>query len=173
MRILGIDQSYTSCGLVLLNEEGTILNSDLFKADKSKDRIAQAHQISTMIGSFCLLHEPTHIYIEGLAFGMMGNVTRDLAGLQFVIINHLRYRHGYDEKVEIIPPTTLKKFATGKGNSKKEILYEMLPENVKTYIDDLGVKKTTGRYDMTDAYYLAKYGVEQCQSTAFSANTAK
>lgn len=161
MHILGIDQSYTNCGLILLDSDtSNIITWELFKANKKKDRFAQANDIASCIGGFCVKHKPDYIYIEGLAFGMIGNVTRDLAGLQFIIINRLRYRHGYEGRIEILPPTSLKKYAVGKGNAKKDVLYESLPEDVQSYIDGTGVKKTTGRYDLTDAYYLAKYGVD-------------
>ena len=159
MKVLGIDQSYSSCGLMLLDENG-IVASELFKADKKKNKFDQSFQIASQIGVFCLSNEPDWICLEGLAFGMVGNATRDLAGLQFVIMVHLTHRSGFGNRVEVVPPTVIKKLATGKGNSKKEELYESLPVNVKDYIQSTGVKKTTGRSDLTDAYWLARYGLE-------------
>jgi len=158
MKVLGIDQSYSSCGLMLINNH-KIAASELFKADNKKTRFEQAFQLASQIGTFCLSNEPDWICLEGLAFAMRGNATRDLAGLQFVIVVHLIYRCSYADKYSIVPPNTLKKFATDKGNAKKEQLYEHLPVEARNYIDDTGVKKSTGRYDLTDAYWLAKYGL--------------
>jgi Holliday junction resolvasome RuvABC endonuclease subunit len=84
---------------------------------------------------------------------MRGNATRDLAGLQFVIINKLRFKGTYS--VDIIAPNAVKKLATGNGKAKKQELYEALPESTQKAFDELGVKKTTGRYDLTDAYWIA------------------
>ena len=62
---------------------------------------------------------------------------------------------------ETVPPTVLKKFATGKGNAKKELLNEQ-------FIIDTGwdVKKELGQTDkqwnpssdIIDSYYLAELG---------------
>ena len=157
MKVLGIDQSYRKCALVLLHDD-TIAEVKILKGDPTKDRIDQAMSITSDIASFCNTHRPYCVGIEGLAFGARGNVTRDLAGLQFMIIACLRKEHSYlDRRIEIYDPKTIKKFATGKGNAKKEQLYEVLPISTKQLFEGLGLKKTTGREDATDAYWIAMY----------------
>ncbi len=153
MKILGIDQSYTSSGIVLL-ENGIFMRGHKFAANKEMNRFGQAHEIALHISGVVDDFKPDVIAIEGLAFGMRGNVTRDLGGLQFVIIAHLQEIKKYD--VDIIAPTSAKKFATGSGRAKKEDMIESLPESVHTYFVDLGMKKTTGLGDMADAYWIAK-----------------
>jgi len=152
---LGIDQSYKKCALVFLKEDGTF-STEMFEADTSNDRYDQAHQLATQINIACMAHEPTHICIEGLSFGSVGNVTRDLAGLLFVIMTHLRHRATYADKITIVPAKTLKKFAVH-GNAKKMEMFEALPVEVQEKLKETGYKKTTGLMDLTDAYYLAKY----------------
>ena len=159
MRILGIDQSFTKCGLVILNEEDEVLDFKIISADNKKDKFDQAFDIATMIGLYCMEHEPNIIVLEGLAFGMSGNATRDLAGLQFTIVNHLRHR-GYS-KIKIVSPKTIKKHATGNGGATKQELYECLPNVVQSLFEERGYKKTTGRYDLTDAFWLAQYVNDQ------------
>jgi len=153
MKILGIDQSYTSTGVVLL-EDGALLKGHKFSANKTMNRFGQAYEIAIHLAGIVDEFKPDVIAIEGLAFGMRGNVTRDLGGLQFVIISHLQEVKG--REIEIIAPTSAKKFATGSGRAKKEEMIESLPESVHSYFVGLGVKKTTGLGDLADAYWIAK-----------------
>ena len=153
MKILGIDQSYTSSGIVKLNK-GEFLEGHKFVANKENNRFAQAYEITIHIAEIVEDFKPDIIAIEGLAFGMRGNVTRDLGGLQFVIIAHLQ--EVLSREVDIIAPTSAKKFATGSGRAKKEDMIASLPEHVYNYCTELGMKKTTGLGDMADAYWIAK-----------------
>lgn len=123
-------------------------------ADKTKNRFAQSYEIALHLAQHIDTYNPDVIAIEGLAFGMRGNVTRDLGGLQFVIIAHLQ--EVMNKFVDIVAPTSVKKFATGSGRAKKEDMIENLPSEIHTYFINLGVKKTTGLSDLADAYWIAK-----------------
>jgi len=158
MIVLGIDQSYTSTGIVILNG-GIMAHGHKFAANKAVNRFAQAHEITMHITKVVEEYQPRIIAIEGLAFGMRGNVTRDLGGLQFVIISHLQ--EVKKREITIIAPTSAKKFATGSGRAKKEDMIASLPESVLKYFTDLGMKKTTGLSDMADAYWIAKTAEEK------------
>ncbi len=152
--ILGIDQSYTSTGCVILNSEHDIIHHSLLNSDSKKDFFDRASYISTEINKIITLYTPTKILIEDLAFGGFGNAGRQLAGLQYVIITSLR--NNLNTNASLIPPTSLKKFATGKGNSKKDEMYNALPEYAKNHFKN--IKKTKGLGDITDAYWLARFG---------------
>lgn len=158
MKVLGIDQSYKSCALVVI-QDGKVVHLEKVTGDSEKDRYDQAADIAQHILNFCRQQQPNRIGIEGLAFASMGNMTRDLGGLLFSIVNALR-QWGFRNKVEVIPATTIKKFATDYGRAKKEQLYEALPRDVKDLITEHGFKKTTGMYDATDAYWIARYREE-------------
>jgi len=153
LKVLGIDQSFTSSGIVILLD-GELLEAHRYCANKETNRFAQAHEIALHIAKVIDDYEPDIIAIEGLAFGMRGNVTRDLGGLQFVIIAHLQEIK--NKLVEILAPTTVKKFATGSGRAKKEEMIDKLPNLVHEHFIGLGVKKTTGLADLADAYWIAK-----------------
>jgi Holliday junction resolvasome RuvABC endonuclease subunit len=156
MKTIGIDQSYNNCAYVIL-ENTKILTIGKISASKDVDRYDQAMEIAKHLVEICFKTMPDRIGIEGLAFGIQrGNVTRDLAGLLFVIMVVLR-NAGYKNKIEIVPPKSVKLFACKSGNAKKEQMYEVLPQNVKDCIADKGYKKTTGRYDASDAYWIAMY----------------
>jgi Holliday junction resolvasome RuvABC endonuclease subunit len=151
--VLGIDQSYNSSGIIVL-EGDTIIHSECFKSNKNFDRFGQAYEVATHIADLLDIYKPDIVAIEGLAFGMRGNVTRDLGGLQFVIVAHLQ--EVKKQPVKIVAPLTVKKFATGSGKAKKEQMIESLPEYALDNFLLLGVKKTTGLADLADAYWIAK-----------------
>lgn len=158
MRVLSVDQSYRAAGIVLL-EDGEISFCEKYVTDKDEDIFFRARQLATRIQLIALKHQPDKIAIEGLSFGSTGNVTRDLAGLLFTIVILLR-EDSYEPI--IVPPTTVKKFATGKGNSKKDMLIKVLPPHVRELFDSMNLKKTTGLGDLTDAYWIGKYVENNC-----------
>ena len=114
MRVFGIDQSYTSSGLIIVEQE-QVVHAQKYVSDTSTDKPARAWKIAHYIGSLVDKHKPDVVALEGLAFGMRGDATRDLAGLQFVISCILRYQHNKD--VIVVSPRTVKKIATGNGTS--------------------------------------------------------
>jgi Holliday junction resolvasome RuvABC endonuclease subunit len=155
MKILGIDQSYTCSGLVIINE-GIVEHAEVFNTPKEDDIFKRAYDIVCHIAKMVKEYNITKVNIEGLAFGMRGNATRDLAGLQFMIVSNLKFVYGVE--VNIISPKSLKKFATQNGKAKKIEMFEALPEDVQMkFTQEYKFLKTKGLYDVTDAYWLAKY----------------
>lgn len=154
--IFGIDQSYRKCGVVILNSDD-ITHMEIISANKELDIFDQATDVANKISGLITKFTPKIVGLEGLAYSSQGNRTRDLGGLFFTIILMLRYIHFFTD-IPIVPPTTLKKFATGHGRSKKKELHEALPENIKELIRNNGFTSIAkGREDITDAYWVAKY----------------
>src|ERR1039458_47355 len=98
--------------------------------------------------------------IEDYSFGSKGRVFNLAENMGL-----LKYKFWkYDMKFDLVPPTVLKKFATGKGNAKKEDMYENF---VKETGVDLQEKLFPGRKlgnpvtDIVDSYYLMKWGFAQ------------
>lgn len=163
---LGIDQSYNSCGIVVLDEKAKVIVSDTLKSSKDRDIFYRAEEISEQIVSYAHGYNAVMVGIEGLAFSKFGDATRDLAGLQFVIVNRLRYSSNYDDSmITIVSPNELKKFATTKGNAKKEEMVDSLPKNVLESFQEQNYRKTTGLYDVTDAYWIARYILNKDRSS--------
>ena len=156
--ILGVDQSYTSTGYCVIGSTNLVTDIGIFKTDKKLDIYSRALLVSDFVASMIKEHNVQHLVLEGLAFGMTGNATRDLAGLLFTIMTTIR-----SSKIKVIEsivaPTALKKFATGSGTSKKGSLYANLPREVMKMVNEKGLKKTTGMFDASDAYWLAMYGI--------------
>lgn len=167
MIVIGVDQSFRQCAFVVM-ETGThsVVASGIAKKVEGKDNFFNSFFIAEALGIAVKEHQPALVVLEGLSFGDMGNVTRDLAGLQYVIITHLKYRIMHDD-ITIVPPPTLKKFATGSGRADKALMIQHLPDTVKELFMKAGYKKTTGLSDLADAYWLAKFG---CDSTSWINN---
>ncbi len=152
---LGIDQSLTCTGVCVLDQDLNILKAATISSPNSMDEFDRASYIAAVILTYIQSFNPTHVILEGLAFGSSGDATRKLAGLQFVIVTQIR---SYcDIPISIVAPTTLKKFATGSGKSKKPVMLEHVPSEAKQILTS-HFKKTKGLYDVVDAYFLASYG---------------
>lgn len=110
-------------------------------------------------------HIVEHVGIEGYSFGSKGKVFNlaENAGV-------LKYKI-WQRNIELleIPPTTAKKFATGKGNANKEALYQSFLDetsyDIKGKIGD--TKKGVGNpvSDLVDAYYMFKFLSHQIETS--------
>lgn len=157
MRVLGIDQSYTSTGWVVKDGD-SVLAVGILRSNPEQSIYKRCAYLAKEITALVKTWEVESVVIEGLAFGKFGNATRDLAGLQFSMIIRIMEQLGKDDDfVRIITPRSLKKYATGKGTAAKTDMYDALPEDVKQSFKTLNIKKTKGLYDVTDAYWLASY----------------
>lgn len=100
----------------------------------------------------------THAYIEGYAFGAVGRVF------------NIAENGGYLKQrlwlcgipFEVPAPTVIKKFATGKGNASKEMMYDaFIAEtgvDIRARLDIMSPKNWNPISDIIDAYYIAKFG---------------
>ena len=73
---------------------------------------------------------------------------------------------GNIEEIEfdIVPPTVIKKFATGKGNANKEKMYEAFDvENpgvdIRSWLTPRSTNTISPVSDVVDAYFIVKYGL--------------
>lgn len=153
MKVLGIDQSYACTGLVICEDE-EIIHGEVYKTTTENDTFMRSYLIAAHIAKVAKKFEVDYIMMEGLSYAARGDVTRDLAGLMYTIVVKLNVVQRYE--LEIIPPTTLKKFASGYGFAKKENMIDALPDAAREYFESLGVKKTTGLADLADAYWLSQ-----------------
>lgn len=99
---------------------------------------------------------PSRVVIEGYAFGAAGRVFNlaENCGL----LKHKLWKNKIH--FDVAAPTTIKKFATGKGNANKEKMQEAFI--AETGIDvknimSLSEKQWNPSSDIIDAYFLAKY----------------
>ena len=160
MRVLGIDQSFTSTGISVF-DDGKLIHTNLVQSDKTDNNFDRSMAVAYGISDLVIKYSPDIIALEGIPFMSRSNVTRDLAGLQYVIVAVLTgYDHMYKvgENLFIIPPTRVKKIATGTGKATKEQMFEALPSVDRNKIGKY--LKSKGRYDVSDSYWIGKAGEE-------------
>jgi len=125
MNFIGIDISLNGTGIVSLNEAKEVLLHKLITS-KPKDQIEPRligirDNIITHINN-----ETSNVCIEGLSYASVGNSNAELAAIHYLVRIYL-YEQNIDFK--IITPAQLKKFVTGKGNSKKSLMIKNVYKN--------------------------------------------
>lgn len=147
---LGLDLSLVSSGIVVL-ENGKISFKKTIKSkpvgDKPIDELKRIRKIVEEIEYVISEYNPTISVIEGMAF-MARNTT---ALVQLAALNYFTRALLVDYRVPFVlcAPTTLKKFATGKGNSEKD---HIILAAYKEYgVDDID-------NNIADALFLSKIG---------------
>ena len=105
------------------------------------------------------------VFIEGYAFATSGTSHVRSIAENTGLLKHKLYKTKVS--VKSIPPTVIKKYATGKGNANKELMYEaftaelLTPSDLKTRLTPKSKKLRSPVSDIVDAYFIAKYGWEE------------
>jgi Holliday junction resolvasome RuvABC endonuclease subunit len=117
MTFLAIDQSLNHTGYCIFDDNGVLLDNGVFEP-KTKN-IERVFEIKQFLKNKITQYDIKSIAIEGYSF-MSG--MRSLTGLAELggMIKLLAYDQTIP--VTIIPPTVLKRFITGKGVGKKELV---------------------------------------------------
>jgi crossover junction endodeoxyribonuclease RuvC len=143
LRFVGIDPS-TKTGMVVLDD---ITGKPIFIAEKQPRVKGDPERFSDLAEQ--IMHnvfEGDTILIEGFSYGSKGQAVSTQYGIGWMIRHYLR-KEGF-QYIEI-PPTVLKKFATGKGNCKKD-------EMVLPIFKKWGFEHKSD--NVRDAYVLAQIG---------------
>jgi len=144
MTWVGIDQSYTGFGLALLghDEVHTVLGKfESAKYGTGPGRLLDIERWLTR--ELSVLDTVEHVCLEGYANG--AKFGREIAGELGYAVKRTLYLLGMPYNV--VPPTSVKKFATGKGTAKKN---EMLLAVYKRW----GIEFSND--NLADAYTLAE-----------------
>lgn len=179
-KFVGFDYSMTSPAMCIIGKDGLWSNSTTyFLTDKPKyakvhstqrgfQIIGQVHKLyATQAQRFeqIAAHfieilrwstEPYAIAIEDYSMGSKGKVFHiaENTGL----LKYLLWKYHYD--FITVPPTQIKKFATGKGNADKNMMAATFTKETEinlSKIMDQGGKLDSPVTDVVDAYYIAKY----------------
>jgi len=117
------------------------------------------HKISGWALKALAMHHVTDVFIEDYAYAATGRVFHiaENGGI-------LKYRLWLSQyHVTSIAPTMIKKFATGKGNAKKQDMEVAFINETNYHIKDvLGLteKQFNPSSDIIDSYFICKYGYE-------------
>lgn len=180
IQFVGFDYSMTSPAMCILGEDGLWQNSTTyFLTDKKKYQGVFATQRGfQVIGELHPLYKTQQERFENIAKYFIKLLNLHIAVTQCAIedysmgskgkVFHIAENTGLlkyllwqrDVPFITVPPTTIKKFATGKGNAKKEQMFEAF--NKETNLDLSKIMHQDGKLDspvtdVVDAYYIAKY----------------
>jgi Holliday junction resolvasome RuvABC endonuclease subunit len=126
---VGIDQSYSGFAVTRLNKSG--FKTTVYKSEyRGVERLAD---IQSHLRDVLSLVEVKDVAIEGYAFGsQMANMLGELGGMVKLTL----FKLGHYPL--IIPPTTLKKYVTGKGQgvSKSQIMLQVYKKWGVEFSDD-------------------------------------
>lgn len=147
--VMGIDPSLTSLGLAYRNN-GKVLSFCIGgKGRKGMDRI---RYIRDAVSNALDQHSPTVVAFEGYALGFRGksNTIFDLGELGGTL-KLLILERGID--ILLIPPTSLKLFATGKGNADKEQVSVAIGKSLGVSFSTSDQYDAAGLLMMGEMYY--------------------
>lgn len=111
-----------------------------------------------------LHHQASFVSLEGYAFGARGQVFQ--IGENTGLLKNTIWKNNIP--FEVTPPTVIKKYATGKGNSNKEKMWDAFIEetgyNIFNILGQEERKNWAPVSDIVDSYYLAKYSFFESSS---------
>lgn len=179
-----IDYSFTSPAMVVYTGEdyyfyymhktksrvqyANHLNSRLIEFDSSVSQDIKDEKIGSSMSRFKSiaeyfigimdLHNVGKVFLEGYSLGSKGKVfsiAENTAVLKYMLMER-------GTPVTIFPPTTVKKFASGKGNANKDIMKEAY-ESAETpkYLAPISNYKDSPYTDCIDAYWILQYGLDK------------
>ena len=104
------------------------------------------------------------VFIEGYAFATAGKSHVRSVAENTGLLKHKLYKskHEYIS----VPPSVVKKYATGRGNANKEVMYEafnaelVTPPDLQQRLKPKSKKLSNPVTDIVDAYFIAKWGWE-------------
>ena len=104
------------------------------------------------------------VFIEGYAFATSGKSHVRSVAENSGLLKHKLYKskHEYNS----VPPSVVKKYATGRGNANKEVMYDafnaelVTPPDLQQRLKPKSKKLSNPVTDIVDAYFIAKWGWE-------------
>jgi len=105
------------------------------------------------------------VFIEGYAFATSGTSHVRSIAENTGLLKHKMYK--VKQSFTSVPPTVIKKYATGKGNANKEGMYEafvdelLTPTDLKERLTPKATKVKNPVSDLVDSYFICKYGWEE------------
>jgi len=147
--ILGYDPSLTGTALCFLDPDCKTIQHVETLVTGSLRGLPRLLEIENRSNTLIQKYNPQGAFIEGYGFGARGRAVFSLGELGGIL---RRLMFVTDVPYWDVPPTTLKKFITGKGNANKNILLE---QTFRRY--GIGSEVLTDD-NQVDAFGLAKLG---------------
>lgn len=112
----GIDPSLTGFAIVVIDPDAKVLAHRTISTPSELPQMHRIHLLRRATDKVFKVHVPRRVCMEDVAYGgpRMGNSAR----MSGVIEYNIFWRHGIHYK--LLPPTSLKKWATDNGKASKE-----------------------------------------------------
>lgn len=137
---VGIDQSYSGFAITILDENGGYETTVARFDTRGVERLQEIHDhVTSTIYAAADNGNVVATAMEGYAFGsQMANTLGELGGVVKLAIYNTYRLHGDARYPLIVPPTSLKKYVTGKGQgvSKSEIMLQVYKKWGAEFSDD-------------------------------------
>lgn len=135
MRVMGLDLSLNSTGVSFgkTKLKKCITKTRIIAPKKTKDTMEKIYFVKDNLRIMIKHFKPKKIYIEDLSLGSRGRGMFSLAKLHGVIL-YIIDRMGIPRVM--LPPTTVKKEITGRGNAKKSLVLKALYKRFSLDIDN-------------------------------------
>jgi|WetSurSiteA1Bulk_404760.scaffolds.fasta_scaffold00070_33 crossover junction endodeoxyribonuclease RuvC len=147
-KFIGMDFAFAKSGLAILDENANIISEGVIVTSPKHSDEERLIQILDVLNKL----DQTDIklvYLEGLSYGSQGRSVSQIGAVHYLTRIFL-YKNKINYK--IISPSELKKFITGKGNAKKDLmLLNIYKKFGIAYEDD----------NLADAYSLARMALEE------------
>lgn len=148
MGIYGLDLSLTGTGI----SDGTTTWLVRSKGEKDASLADRSNRLSDLAERIVReLVDAKLVLIEGPAMGSKTGHMHDRSGLWWLVVSVL---HQLDVRVVEVPPTCLKRYATGKGNASKGEVIEAVTRRFPDVV-------TGGDDNRCDALVLAAMGYDR------------
>jgi len=120
----GIDPSLTANAIVLINQDGEIVEKKLISTDRDmylcpEQRILDIFDQMKFIPNIVRLEA---VYVEGLSFMSTSPTLFERCALLYMLTTHLFKK---DIRYSVIPPTSLKKWHTTDGHADKDLMMKV------------------------------------------------
>jgi Holliday junction resolvasome RuvABC endonuclease subunit len=152
----GLDLSTTNTGVVAINEEGKIVIVELVSPNKAKcldDRVVEI--LKELQSLYDKYSKDFEIYASIESSALYGKGKRnELAMLNGAVYFFLKVN---GVETTLVPPSRLKKYATGNGRASKDDMANSAPRSFLRYVSR-HYKKFD---DLIDAYFLGKFTLDQ------------
>jgi len=146
---VGMDPSYNGFAIVIMDKNAEIVDQILLKSktkDEAEDRIIQLEKGFAFVATLVGLHK---VYIEGPSYASNGAFVLQMGALHYYLRIFFRKNN---VNFKVVTPNGLKKFVTGKGTAKKELMLLNVYKKWNVEFDD---------NNLADAYGLARMAMEE------------
>lgn len=154
----GKSWNFSNCKFYFLtNKKKNCIKNAMFVGEMHQDFLSQEERFDTISNwALSIIPKNSKVFLEDYAFAAKGVVFNigEFTGL----LKHKLWKNQYNFLT--FAPSTIKKFATGKGNSNKIQMYHSFQNDTKSNIEKNIMCKIgdSPMSDIIDSYYIAKKG---------------